>query len=114
MCKPIVLRITEYKMENLLIKDKVKEANPYLFQKIQMRIAKKNLFVLPKWAYKSINLSFAFIILLMVLNISSFTKNDNGYKEISKSTYDKFVEDNYFDILVNYYPSELLNIEKSE
>ncbi|MDD3667809.1 MAG: hypothetical protein WCX10_04010 [Bacteroidales bacterium] len=99
-------------MEDLLIKDKIKEANPYLFQKIQMRIAKKDL--LPKWAYKSINVGFAFLILFMTLNILSFTKTDYVSKEISQKTYDKFMEDNYFDILVNYYPSELLNIEKSK
>lgn len=101
-------------MEDLLIKDRVKETNPYLFQKIQMRIAKKNLFVLPNWAYKSMNFSFAILLLLMTLNISYFTKADNASKEMAQINYDKFVEDNYFDILVNYYPSELLNIEKTE
>lgn len=98
-------------METLLKKDRIKEVNPYLFQKIQSKINKENTNLIPLWSISVLRYCLIGLVLIMGYNIiSTFNSNKNAEtNNISQNaSYNKFVEDNHFDALSSLYPTEFL------
>lgn len=94
-------------MIDLLKKDIVGEVNPYLFQKIQTKINDRQRGNIPAWSVVTLKYGLAALALLMVFNVYSIfsPKEDSQKQEIA---YNKFVEDNYFDVLASTFGSEVL------
>lgn len=94
-------------MEHILKKDIIKEVNPYLFQKIQSKIqdgegdrfSTKSIFVL----------RYALIVLgaLILFNIYTiFNFNTRPYNQ--DIAYEKFIQENYFDVLANSFNDKII------
>lgn len=100
-------------METLLKKDRIKEVNPYLFQKIQRKINQEDaVSFIPLWGLNALRLSIITLALLMGFNIYS-TYNSKSYVSpiAESSSYNQFVVDYHFDALSSLYPVELLREE---
>ncbi len=95
-------------MEDLLKKDIIKEMNPYLFQKIQMRIEEKESKSLPNWFSYSLRYSLYVLGGLILLNAYTIFTNPTQEADQQDIAYEKFLEDNYFDILVEGYNNKTI------
>jgi len=93
------------KIEQLIEKDKQKQVNPFAFTRLQGRLQEKNnssnnVFLLHSLQIISLVLVFAFSF-----NLFFQTKNQDA--TIQENGFEQFAEENYFDILTNYYPTIL-------
>ena len=80
-------------METLLKRDRIKEVNPYLFQKIQRKINQEDaVSFIPLWGLNALRLSIITLALLMGFNIFS-TYNSKSYVSpiVESSSYNQFV-----------------------
>ncbi len=93
------------KIEDLVEKDKQKQVNPFAYTRLQGRLKEKtnqtnNLVLLHSLQIISLLLVFAFSVNLF---------NQSNPQEISTQdvSFEQFAQENYFDILTNYYPEIL-------
>ena len=93
------------KVEDLIEKDKQKQVNPFAFTRLQGRLNEKT--------NKSKNFvllhSLQIISLLLVLafSVNLFTQSKTQEISSQESSFEQFAQENYFDILTNYYPEIL-------
>ncbi|MDR1847656.1 MAG: hypothetical protein LBR17_06015 [Bacteroidales bacterium] len=97
-------------VEEILMKDKITETNPYSFARLEAKIEEKSRQYLPKKFSLAVRLAFCAVVLSLGANAYVVLSQDNSTKQTTEHdlAYQKFMSDNYYDVLANYYPEELL------
>lgn len=93
------------KIEDLIERDKQKQVNPFAFTRLQGRLNEKTNqsknFVLLH------SLQIISLLLVFVLSVNLFTESKTQEISSQESSFEQFAQENYFDILTNYYPEIL-------
>lgn len=91
------------KIEQIIEKDKQKQTNPFAFTRLQSKLKEKtnssNSFALLH--------SLQIISLVLVFSFNLFLQTKNQEATLQETSFEQFAEENYFDILTNYYPTIL-------
>ncbi|MDR0790199.1 MAG: hypothetical protein LBO06_05350 [Bacteroidales bacterium] len=97
------------KIEEMLMKDRIEEANPYSFARLEAKIDANRKQYLPKSFGVAVRLAFCAVVLLLGANAYVVFSQTSQIRETAQrdSSYEKFMSDNYYDVLANYYPEEL-------
>ncbi|MDR0971313.1 MAG: hypothetical protein LBM25_02900 [Bacteroidales bacterium] len=103
-------------METLLNKDRIKEVNPYMFEKILSKIEDNKRVSMPLWVKITLKTSIGLSFLLMIFNLYTFLiypNRENINKELEQEiVYNKTIEENSIDALSSLYPVEFLKQTK--
>jgi hypothetical protein len=93
------------KVEDLIEKDKQKQVNPFAFTRLQGRLNEKTNqsknFVLLH------SLQIISLLLVLAFSVNLFTQSKIQEISSQESSFEQFAQENYFDILTNYYPEIL-------
>jgi hypothetical protein len=93
------------KVEDLIEKDKQKQVNPFAFTRLQGRLNEKTNqsknFVLLH------SLQIISLLLVLAFSVNLFTQSRTQEISSQESSFEQFAQENYFDILTNYYPEIL-------
>lgn len=93
------------KIEDLIERDKQKQVNPFAFTRLQGRLNEKTNqskhFVLLH------SLQIISLLLVLAFSVNLFTQSKNQEISSQESSFEQFAQENYFDILTNYYPEIL-------
>jgi hypothetical protein len=89
------------KVEDLIEKDKQKQVNPFAFTRLQGRLNEKTNqsknFVLLH------SLQIISLLLVLAFSVNLFTQSKIQEISSQESSFEQFAQENYFDILTNYY-----------
>lgn len=101
------------KIEDIIVKDRITASNQEMFDSICRRIEKEQQNKLPNALGVGMKLCCCLIALLSVLNFVLFASVDKVQtsERFNDEEYHAFAKENYFDILSDYYPEELLKEE---
>jgi hypothetical protein len=93
------------KIEQIIEKDKQKQTNPFAFTRLQSKLKEKtnssNSFALLH------SLQIISLVLVFVFSFNLFLQTKNQETTLQETSFEQFAEENYFDILTNYYPTIL-------
>ena len=93
------------KIEDLIEKDKQKQVNPFAFTRLQARLKEGN--KVRKFSLEH-SLQIISLLLVFVFTLNIFSQiNVNEEAVPNNLSFEKFAEDNCFDILLNYNPTIL-------
>ncbi len=100
-------------MEEFIEKDKLDSAKGDMFERICQRAEQRKASQMPKGVIMSLSLCCVIAALTLFANI--FVQNNQGElladQMQQEENFKAFAQENYFDILSDYYPEELLEQE---
>lgn len=93
------------KIENLIEKDKQKQVNPFAFTRLEARLKEKTKI---KKSVLEYSLQLIGLLLVFAFSMNIFSQISPSQETILKeASFEQFAQENYFDILLNYYPTIL-------
>ncbi|MDR1724864.1 MAG: hypothetical protein LBR28_00515 [Bacteroidales bacterium] len=100
------------KVEDILKKDRLTEVNPFGFMRLQAALEEREKQYIPKRFAIVAKISLCLIAFAIITNayeLIIFNKSQKTVIAEQKDSYEKFMSENYYDILTKYYPQELFN-----
>lgn len=93
------------KIEKLIEKDKQKQINPFAFTRLEARLKEETKI---KKSVLEYSLQLIGLLLVFAFSINIFSQISLNEESVIKQTsFEQFAEENYFYILLNYYPTIL-------
>jgi uncharacterized membrane protein YukC len=96
------------KLEEILKNDMIDETNPFAFSRLEAVLEERQRQLIPKKFAAATRLALCLVVAIIATNayiVFSTQKNNINQQE----AYQKFMSDNYYDVLADYYPQELFN-----